>query len=145
MDNLKLNKGLLLLGFLITMTTLLSGVVLIWIDDKDFSKLEAIIKYKWMLLFLLIIISSLIFVLVYSKMFVITKVKQTPEKICPSCGEPKLKVVNSSVRSFSYKCSACGFDHKELKEGQTNINRNITPASQLNRFFARKRPIISNR
>lgn len=120
MDNLKLNKGLLLLGFLITMTTLLLGVLLNWIDDKDFSKLEGIIGYKWMLLIMSIIILSLIFMLAYFKIFVVTNPKHTPVKICPSCNEPKLKVVNSTVRSFTYKCSACGFDHKELKEGQTN-------------------------
>ncbi len=118
MNNFKLNKGLLLLGFLITLTSLLLGVFLNWIDDKDFSKLEGAIGFKWMLLILLIIISFLIFLLAYYRIFGITKVKQTPEKICPSCGKPKLKLVNSTVRSYTYKCSVCGFDHKELKEGQ---------------------------
>lgn len=47
-------------------------------------------------------------------------IKDVPEKICPSCGKPKLKVTNSTIRSFEYKCENCGFEHRTLKEGQTN-------------------------
>jgi len=123
MDNLKLNKGLLLLGLLTTLISLLLGVLLNWIDDDAFAQLEATIGYKWMMLILLIIISFLLFSLAYSKIFGVVHSKQSPEKICPSCGKPTLEVVNSTVRSFTYKCSSCGFDHRELKEGQTNNPR----------------------
>ncbi len=121
MNNLKLNKGLLLLGLLITLTSLLLSVLLSWVDDNIFLKLEASIGYKWMMLILLIVISFLLFSLVYLKIFGVVHSKQVPEKICPSCGKPKLKLITSTVRSLTYKCSACGFDHNELKEGQTNF------------------------
>jgi predicted RNA-binding Zn-ribbon protein involved in translation (DUF1610 family) len=69
---------------------------------------------------MLIIISFLLFSLAYLKIFGVVHSKQVIEKICPSCGKSKLKLVISTVRSLTYKCSACGFDHKKLKEGQTN-------------------------
>lgn len=123
MDNLKLNRGIFLLGLLTSVIFLLLGVLLNWIDDNTFSLLESIIGYKWMMLILLIIISILIFLLAYIKIFGKTYSKQSPQKVCPKCGKPTLEVVNSTVRSFTYKCSNCGFDHKELKEGQTNSIR----------------------
>ena len=121
MNNFKINKGLFLLGLLSALTFLLLGVLLNWIDDAAFSRLEKIMSYKWMILIFLIIISLFMFFLAYIKIFGNTRSKQFPEKLCPKCGKPTLEIVKSTVRSVTYKCNNCGFDHHELKEGQTNI------------------------
>ncbi len=126
MDNIRLNKGLLLLGFLITLISLLLSVLFNWIDVSTFNKIEAIISYRWMMLILLIAILILLFLLAYNKIFdstLFNNSQNSPAKMCPSCGKPALKVISSTIRSYTYKCSNCGFDHKELKEGQTNTSR----------------------
>lgn len=123
MDNTKLNKGLILLGLLASLIFLLLSVLLNWIDDNAFANLESIIGYKWMMLILLIIISILFFLIAFLKIFSKSYAEQSTEKVCPRCKKPTLEVVNSTVRSLTYKCSNCGFEHKELKEGQTNTIR----------------------
>ena len=123
MDNVKLNKGILLLGFILTPISLLLSVLLQWITDKHFLWLQSIISYKWMLIILLIIILLLTYALVYKKIFIVERNNNKIEKICPNCSKPKLKVIRSTVRSFIYKCSSYGFDHRVLKEGQTNVSR----------------------
>lgn len=64
----------------------------------------------------------IIFVWLYSLTFFSKQsfIKDIPEKNCPKCGLPKLEVTSSTIRSFEYKCKNCGFEHRTLKEGQTN-------------------------
>jgi len=117
MDNQRLNKGLLLLGFILSLIFLLLSVPLQWINDNTFIKLEEIIPYKWMLLILITVILILFYILIYLKLFPKNIKNQEIEKICPKCGKPDLKVIQSTIRSISYKCENCGFDHKVIKEG----------------------------
>jgi uncharacterized membrane protein YkvI len=116
-------KGALLLGFIIALIFLFLSVLLQWIKNEHFVWLESIISYKWMLIILLIVILSLVYALIYSKIFGSKERKKDIEKICPRCNELKLKLIKSTIRSLTYKCSECGFDHRELKEGQTNTIR----------------------
>lgn len=118
MDNQKLNKGLLLLGWLIMMLSLLLSALLKWVDDDAFVKLQATINYKWMLLTLLIIILSLVYSLVYLKIFGVRSQVPIPEKICPKCKKPELEVVTSRGRFFDYVCKSCGFEHRTFKQNQ---------------------------
>ena len=124
MANLIKDKRILWLGFLLTLILLLLGNALSWINDNFYLWLESKVEYKWMLTILLMLTLSIIFVWLYSLTFFSKQtnntIKDISERICPSCGKPKLKVVKSTIRSFEYKCDNCGFEHRTLKRGQTN-------------------------
>lgn len=119
---------MLWLSFLLSLIILLLANALSWIDDNFYLSLESKIPYKWMLTISLMLSLSIIFVWLYSLTFsskqIVNYVKDIPEKICPKCGKPKLEVTNSTIRSFEYKCKSCGFEHRTLKEGQTNTLKN---------------------
>lgn len=124
MQNLIKDKRLLWLGFILSLILLLLANALSWIDNNFYLWLESKVDYKWMLTILLMLTLSIIFVCIYSLTFSTKNTKaiprDIPEKICPKCGKPKLEVVSSTIRSFEYKCKNCGFEHRTLKEGQTN-------------------------
>jgi len=124
MNNNKFNKGLLLLGLILTISSVILSVLLSWMSDDTFLKLEEYLGYKWMLAFFLIIVLILMYMLVYLKIFDTRESKDIPEKVCPSCGKATLVVVKSTIRKFTYKCKSCGFDHFTLKNGQTNRLKN---------------------
>ena len=88
------------------------------IFDPFYLWFQSIVSYKVLLSLFLIAILITLYAYKYSKTVIVTK--DIPEKICPRCGKPKLEVTNSTIRSFEYKCKNCGFEHRTLKEGQTN-------------------------
>lgn len=64
-----INKGLLWLGFILSIISLLLTNIFSWIKDQDYDYLLTIIGYKWQLTFFVLIILILLFSLIYIKVF----------------------------------------------------------------------------
>lgn len=112
------NYPILLSALLLLLIELIAAEIFPGIFDPFYLWFQSIVSYKVLLSLFLLTILITLYAYKSSQTTVIPK--NIPEKICPKCGKPKLEVVNSTIRSFEYKCKNCGFEHKTLKEGQTN-------------------------
>ncbi|MCL5027705.1 MAG: super-infection exclusion protein B [Bacteroidetes bacterium] len=74
MNDSKKNKGILWLGFLLSLLILLLSNALSWLDDSDYNWILSRVPYKWQLTIWVMIILSLVFSLLYNKIFFISKV-----------------------------------------------------------------------
>lgn len=112
------NYPILISTLLLLLIELIAAEIFPEIFDPFYVWFQSIVSYKLLLSLFLLTILITLYAYKSSRQSNITK--DVPEKKCPSCGKPRLQVVNSTVRSFEYKCKNCGFVHKTLKEGQIN-------------------------